>query len=242
MDVVNLTEELKIIHEDNHILVAVKPQNMPSQPDESGDPDITAYLRDYLKEKYAKEGEAYLGSIHRLDRPAGGVMVFAKTSKAAARLTEALQAGEIDKKYLAVVVGTPREKQAKLVHYLKKNAATNSVRVVPQLTEGAKYAELDYSVLSVKGALSLLKINLITGRGHQIRVQLSTIGNPICGDLRYGYRGKAETKLALWAYELRFTHPVTQERLVFRVYPPEDELPWDRFDLDAHLKLSIKNN
>lgn len=230
-----------ILHEDNHVLVVVKPFNVPVQADESGDPDLLTLLKQYLVKKYDKPGEAYLGLVHRLDRPTGGVMVFAKTSKAAARLTEAIQEGGVEKKYLTVVAGIPREKQAYLVHWLKKNPATNTVKVVPQLTEGGKKAELEYSLLDSKGGTSLLKVSLITGRGHQIRVQMSTIGNPVCGDLRYGYNG-TPMQLALWAYDLKFTHPVTQEKMTFRVYPPEDKLPWNLYDIDSFLRLNIKNN
>lgn len=233
--------EDSILHEDNHILVVVKPFNVPVQADESGDPDLLSMLKEYLVKKYNKPGEAYLGLVHRLDRPTGGVMVFAKTSKAAARLSEAIREGGIEKKYLTVVAGIPREKQALLTHWLKKNPATNTVKVVPQLTEGAKKAELEYSLLDSKGGTSLLKVNLITGRGHQIRVQMSTIGNPVCGDLRYGYEGR-QMQLALWAYELKIAHPVTQDKMTFRVYPPEDILPWNLYDIDYYLRLNIKNN
>ena len=149
---------VKIIYEDNHILVAVKPQNMPSQEDESKDPDILSILKNYLKETYDKPGDAYLGLVHRLDRVTGGVMVFAKTSKAAARLSEAIREGEFEKTYLAVVYDTPKEKQAVLVNHLKKDPKSNTVRVVPEVTEGAKYAELTYKVFESIGKLSLAGI------------------------------------------------------------------------------------
>ena len=179
---------VKIIYEDNHILVAVKPQNMPSQEDESKDPDILSILKNYLKETYDKPGDAYLGLVHRLDRVTGGVMVFAKTSKAAARLSEAIREGEFEKTYLAVVYDTPKEKQAVLVNHLKKDPKSNTVRVVPEVTEGAKYAELTYKVFESIGKLSLVGVKLATGRSHQIRVQMAAIGHPVLGDDKYGDR------------------------------------------------------
>lgn len=233
-------KDLKIVYEDNHILVVVKPCDVPCQADESGDADMLTLLKQYLVEKYNKPGEAYLGLVHRLDRPTGGVMVFAKTSKAAARLCQAIRDGSVEKRYLAVVNGTPRYKADKLTCHLKKFPDTNTVSVVPALTEGAKYAELDYKLLCQKGDMSLLLVNLITGRGHQIRVQLSHMGNPIVGDRKYGVEQKTRTPLCLWASELRFTHPVSGKEMTFRVYPPEIA-PWTLFDMDLYLSVTIKN-
>jgi Pseudouridylate synthases, 23S RNA-specific len=235
--------DIKILFEDNHLLVVVKPQNLPTQADESGDTDLLTLMKQYLKEKYDKKGEAYLGMVHRLDRPTGGVIVFAKTSKAAARLSDAIQNGEVDKKYLAVVYDTPRDKQRVLINYLKKDTTTNNVYVVPELTEGAKYAELSYRVLKSLGKASLLSVKLVTGRSHQIRVQLAHIKHPIVGDLRYsGNRPKANCNLGLWAAELRFKHPVTDDIMVFRVYPPEEERPWNYFNLEPFFALTVKDN
>ncbi|MCQ2602891.1 MAG: pseudouridine synthase [Clostridia bacterium] len=234
-------KDINILFEDNHLLVVVKPYGVPCQADSSGDDDMLTLLKQYLKEKYNKPGDAYLGLVHRLDRPTGGVMVFAKTSKAAARLSEQIQNGDTEKRYLAVVEGTPLDKSAKLVHYLKKYGDENIVRVVPQLTEGAKYAELDYKVLESKGGYSLVMVNLVTGRGHQIRVQMATIGNPIVGDCRYGNGEKLKLPLSLWATELRFAHPISGQQMVFRVYPP-DEQPWASFDIEKFLRLTIKNS
>lgn len=233
-------KDLKIVYEDNHILVVVKPCDVPCQADESGDADMLTLLKQYLVEKYNKPGEAYLGLVHRLDRPTGGVMVFAKTSKAAARLCQAIRDGSVEKRYLAVVNGAPRYKADKLTCHLKKFPDTNTVSVVPALTEGAKYAELDYKLLCQKGDMSLLLVNLITGRGHQIRVQLSHMGNPIVGDRKYGVEQKTRTPLCLWASELRFTHPVSGKEMTFRVYPPEIA-PWTLFDMDLYLSVTIKN-
>ncbi|MDR3292915.1 MAG: RNA pseudouridine synthase, partial [Clostridiales bacterium] len=161
-------EDIQIMYEDNHVLVVVKPQGVPSQEDESKDPDMVNLLKEYLVEKYEKPGGAYLGLVHRLDRPTGGVMVFAKTSKAAARLQESMKEGEFEKTYFAVTEGVPREKSDRLVHYLLKNEEQNLIRVVPLTTTGAKKAELTYKTLATTGdkTLALLSINLHTGRGH----------------------------------------------------------------------------
>lgn len=233
-------KDLKIVYEDNHVLVVVKPYDVPVQADESGDPDMVNMLKQYLVETYNKPGDAYLGLVHRLDRPTGGVMVFAKTSKAASRLCQAIRDGEVEKRYLAIVDGTPRYKADKLTCYLKKFADTNTVKVVPALSEGAKYAELDYKVLCAKQDVSLVLVNLVTGRGHQIRVQLSNMGNPIVGDKKYGNNDKSKCPLCLWACELKFEHPVSGKEMTFRVYPPE-VAPWTIFDMDAYLNISIKN-
>ena len=138
---------MEVIYEDNHLLVVLKPQNVPSQEDSTGDKDMLTMCKEYVKEKYNKPGEAYVGLVHRLDRPTGGIMVFAKTSKCASRLFEQMQNGDWTKKYLAVVVGTPKYRQDYLVHHLKKDEKENKVIVVPELETGAKRAELKYRVL-----------------------------------------------------------------------------------------------
>ena len=235
-----MREDIKILFEDNHILVVTKPPMVPVQKDESGDEDMLSILKQYLIEKYNKPGGAFLGLVHRLDRPTGGVMVFAKTSQAAKRLSEAIVNGEVEKKYFAIVDGLPKDRQKKVINYLKKNPKTNNTEIVPALTEGAKYAELDYKVLDTKSNCSLVAVNLITGRGHQIRVQMAGLGTPIVGDARYGKGLKVP--LCLWAVELRFNHPISGNRMVFRVYPPENEPLWNLFNLEQHLRLTVKNN
>ncbi len=237
-------KNLEVVYEDNHIIVVMKPQNVPSCPDETGDKDVLTVVKDYLKEKYNKPGEAYVGLVHRLDRPTGGVMVFAKTSKAAGRLCESMKKGEFEKKYYAITVGTPKEKSVlNLTHYLIKDSKVNMVYAVPMATEGAKIASLDYTVLDTKNNLSLLAVKLHTGRAHQIRVQMKTIGTPLFGDQRYGEgKSPAGYNLALWAVELKFNHPVTMEKMVFRVYPPTDCVPWNIFDINRYLSISIKHN
>ncbi|MBQ9790954.1 MAG: RluA family pseudouridine synthase [Clostridia bacterium] len=229
-------EELNVIYEDNHILVVIKPQNIPTQADDSNDLDMLTMVKNYIKEKYNKPGDAYVGLVHRLDRPTGGIMIFAKTSKAASRLSTQIKDGSFHKKYFAVVVGAPKENRQKLVHYLKKNARTNTVSVVPSLETGAKRAELEYNVLEKLTKVSLVDVDLFTGRSHQIRVQLKTIGCPIYGDVRYGGDTLAKGhNLALWAYELRFVHPTTQKNMVFKVMPPVEATPWSSFKMDKYI-------
>ena len=274
-----------IIFEDNHIIVVIKPQGMPSQPDASGDLDMLTMLKQYRTENENKPGEAFLGLVHRLDRVTGGVMVFAKTSKSAKRLSLQIQAGSdghpeygtFSKKYLAIIHGTPKQPQGRLEHYLLKDDKLNKVAVVGAATSGAKRAELTYKVMhsiniehigrpkvaptqdidkksytdeilspfesqnkseNKAENLSLVQINLLTGRSHQIRIQFATIGNPLVNDHKYNsslFRvGFAlgeplDKNLCLWSYQLSFNHPTSGELLKFIVNPPETH-PWEMFD------------
>jgi len=225
--------KLNILYEDNHIIVVEKKPNVLCQSDYTKDLDLLTMVKSYIKEKYNKPGNVYVGLVHRLDRPTGGVMVFAKTSKAASRLSQQIANGELKKKYLAVVLNKPKEKRLKLVNYLQKNARTNTVQVVPELTTGAKRAELEYNLLDANEKVSLVEVDLYTGRSHQIRVQMKHIGCPVYGDVKYGGDKLAKGhNLALWAYELKFIHPTTKENMTFKVYPPEDKIPWSVFNLD----------
>lgn len=226
-------EELNVVYEDNHIIVVIKPQNIPTQEDESKDKDLLTMVKEYIKEKENKPGNVYVGLVHRLDRPTGGVMVFAKTSKSASRLTQEMHTDDFKKRYLAVVVGKPKESRGRLVNFLLKNPRTNTVQIVPELTTNAKRAELTYEVLDAKEKVSLVDIQLLTGRSHQIRVQMKNIGCPVYGDVKYGGDSLAKGhNLALWAYELKFVHPTTKENMTFKCYPPEDIIPWKVFNLD----------
>ena len=236
-----LEKGLHILYEDNQIIVALKPQMMGCCPDESKDENLFDKLKEYIKEAYRKSGNVYLGLIHRLDRPTGGVMVFAKTSKAASRLSEGLQKGDFEKKYLAVLVGEMEGERGTLVNYLRKNTVNNMVYICTPSEEGAKYAELDYKVLGVKNKLTLAEIRLHTGRTHQIRVQTAGISHPVYGDMRYGGASAKKGRLALFAYSLSFTHPVTKERLKFVALPP-DEIPWKTFDVETLAGVTAKNN
>lgn len=228
---------MDILYEDNHVIVVLKPANIPSMPDESGDKDMLTMVKEYIKEKYNKPGNVYVGLVHRLDRPTGGVMVFAKTSKAAERLSAEFRDHIAEKTYFAIVKNPLKLKQSKLVNYLYKDEKNNKVSVVPMSTTGAKKAELDYTTLAEVDGLSLLKVKLYSGRGHQIRVQLATIGNPIYGDQKYGGDDMPKANLNLFAVELKFHHPTTKELMVFRAYPPENEKAWSLFNLEKFLNL-----
>lgn len=213
-------KKLNIIYEDNHIIVVEKPVNIPSQGDKTGDIDMLTVIKQYIKEKYNKPGDVYLGLVHRLDRPVGGVMVFAKTSKAATRLSEQVRVKDFKKKYLVVVNGKMEEKKGILEDYLLKNEKANMSKVVKEGTKNSKLASLEYEVLKYNNEinLSVLKIDLHTGRHHQIRVQLSSRNHSIYGDQKYGGRGHGK-QIALWAYELSILHPITKERMTFKVLP-----------------------
>ncbi len=211
---------MKVLFEDNHIIVVEKTPNIPSQGDKTEDEDMLSMVKKYIKEKYNKPGNVYLALVHRLDRPVGGVMIFAKTSKAASRLSNEVREKVFKKKYLAVVDGKPEEEKGSLEDYLYKDERNNISKVVSKEKKNAKYAKLDYEVVfydEVKN-LSLVKINLYTGRHHQIRVQLSNFGHSIFGDQKYGTRGKGK-QIALWAYELTIIHPTTKEEMTFKDLP-----------------------
>ena len=158
-----MDNNLTVLYEDNQIIVVVKPQNVPTQAESSGDKDLLTMIKEYVKEKYDKPGEVYIGLVHRLDRPTGGVMVFARTSKAAARLQEQMKTGLFEKKYLAVTVGVPRDRQGRLSQYLVKDEKNNMVRVVPAAVEGAKKAELEYKVLEIAGSVALVGVLILAG-------------------------------------------------------------------------------
>ena len=213
-------EKLKVIFEDNHIIVVEKPPNIPSQSDKTGDLDMLTIVKNYIKEKYNKPGNVYLGLVHRLDRPVGGVMIFAKTSKSASRLSNQVREKVFKKEYLAVVDGKFENKRGTLVNYLYKDERNNISKVVSKEKKNAKEAKLDYEVLIYNALkdLTLVRINLHTGRHHQIRVQLSHFGHSIFGDQKYGTRGKGK-QIALWAYKLTIEHPITKEKLEFKDLP-----------------------
>lgn len=233
---------IKTIYEDNHLLVVEKPINVPVQEDSSGDIDFLTMLKEDIKERFQKPGNVYLGLVHRLDRPVGGVMVFAKTSKAASRLSDQIRKNEFKKTYLAVVHEMPIKKQDTLVHYLLKDEKTNTSKVVDKNTRGAKEAILDYEVIGQSEKFSLVKINLHTGRSHQIRVQFAAIGHTLYGDQKYGEKvNKPGQQIALWAWKLGLVHPVTKEEMTFESSPPET-FPWEIFELSVVSgQLSVKS-
>ena len=213
-------QDLKVIYEDNHIIVVEKKPNIPSQADKTEDLDMLSIVKSYIKEKYQKPGNVYLGLVHRLDRPVVGIMIFAKTSKAASRLSNEVREKVFKKKYLAVVDGKLDKKEGILEDYLYKDERNNISKVVKKEKKNAKYAKLEYKVLKYNPLkdLSLLEINLHTGRHHQIRVQLSNMNHSIFGDQKYGTRGKGK-QIALWAYELTIVHPVTKQEMTFKDLP-----------------------
>ncbi len=213
-------KKLNVIYEDNHIIVVEKQPNIPSQGDKTNDTDMLTIIKDYIKEKYNKPGNVYLGLIHRLDRPVGGGMVFAKTSKAAARLSEQVREKVFRKEYLVVVDGKFEKEKGIMKDYLLKNERNNLSKVVDENTKNAKYAELEYEVLKYREDINLsaVKVNLHTGRHHQIRVQFASRKHSIYGDQKYGTRGKGK-QIALWAYKLTINHPITKKEMTFEVLP-----------------------
>ncbi len=230
-------EKLTVLYEDNQIIVVIKPQNVPTQSDISGDEDMLTLVKEYIKDKYNKPGEAFVGLVHRLDRPTGGIMVFARNSKSAKRLCDQFQTHEVEKVYYAVANGVVKIKEQHLVNYLKKDEKENIVKIVPMSEVGAKRAELVYKFLEDDGKDSLLEVRILTGRSHQIRLQLSNIGHPLYGDVKYG-KAKGQTQqLGLWAGKLSFVHPTTKEKLVFYACPDLTKEPWKRFKIEKYLTM-----
>ena len=228
---------IPVLYEDNHLLGVVKPPNLPVQADSSGDDDLLSILKRYIGNKYQKPGAVYLGLVHRLDRPVGGVMVFARTSKAAARLSAAFAAHAQDKRYLAVLQGALEEPR-RLEDWLKKDGATGMVRVVPEGEAGGKPARLDTRPLAFREGLTLAEVTLHTGRAHQIRVQHAHAGLPLWGDARYG-GGRPGQQIALWAASLALEHP-TRHEPVRLAAPPPDAGAWQLFrrEIEAYMEES----
>ena len=208
-----MKSSLKVLYEDNHIIVVVKPANILSQSDITGDVDMLSLVKEYIKEKYKKPGNVYIGLVHRLDRPTGGIMIFARTSKAASRLSKYIKENKVCKTYLAVIKDF-KDKKGEYTDYLLKD---NNGNTIVTSKEKGKYANLKYELIKEKNELSLVKIKLITGRHHQIRVQFSSRGFPLYGDQRYGKEDKKQ--LALFCYKLEFIHPVKKEKMSFIEYP-----------------------
>ena len=219
---------LKVIYEDNHIIVVEKPFGVPAQLDESKDEDLLTMVKEYIKLKYNKPGEAYIGLVHRLDRVAGGVMIFARTSKAASRLSEQIRNRTFEKEYFAVVEGKPNKDSETVVDYLCKDNNTNTVRVVDKTYKNSKEAKLYYELIETKERLSLLNIKLYTGRPHQIRVQLSSRGYLIYGDSKYNSSYKNKRAIALWSKKITIIHPTKKKKMTFELNPP-NIAPWDIF-------------
>lgn len=218
--------DIPILFEDNHLFVVNKPPGLLSQEDHTGRPDLLNICKEYIRKEYNKPGNVFLGLLHRLDRPVGGVMVFAKTSKAAARISEQIRARKVKKRYLAVVVGNP-PLNGVLEHHLLKNEKKNMVEVVPKPMRQSKLAKLSFNVIERTGDLALVDINLETGRAHQIRVQFAEIGAPVWGDKRYGTKKKSGS-IALHAYSFKLEHPTLKEKMTFKANQPDKD-PWNQF-------------
>ncbi|MCK5128791.1 MAG: RNA pseudouridine synthase [Clostridiales bacterium] len=218
--------KLEILHEDNHIIVVNKPPGILSQGDQTGDEDMLTLLRTYIKEKYDKPGNVFIGLVHRLDRPVGGLMVFARTSKAAARLSKQIVDLKLKKEYACVCNGTPPE--GKWTHYLEKNKRTNISRVVRDGARGSKRASLQCDVLDTKGNESICRVHLYTGRSHQIRVQFQAQACPLLGDVKYNPDAKPGTWIALFSKRLTFWHPTKNDKMIFELDLP-DRFPWKKF-------------
>lgn len=236
-----MTVPFQVLFEDNHLLVVEKPPGVLSQGDRTKDPSMVEFCKSYLKEKYAKPGEVYLGLVHRLDRPTGGVLLLARTSKAAARLSEQFQKRSVQKSYLALCRGETEVAHRECVHYLLFNEAAKKSEAYSHPREGAQRAELRYRRIASRHGYSLLEVELLTGRKHQIRAQLSKLGLPLSGDKKYS-PGRSGTEIVgefgLWAYRLVFTHPVHKGLLDVRSFPcPRSRPLWSEFAKEiAHLE------
>ena len=218
---------VKVLYEDNHLIVAVKPAGVLSQSDGSNAPDMLTILKAYIKEKYQKPGEVYLGLVHRLDRPVSGVMVFARTSKAASRLSEQIRSRKVEKIYRCVVNGI-LEGEGRLENYISKDESSNTVTVSDTEKPGYKASYLDYRSLAAKDGLTLVEVKLGTGRSHQIRAQMAHSGFPLIGDQKYGKKDERTKDIALEAYKLSFEHPVKREFITFEA-PVPGSYPWSLF-------------
>ncbi len=217
---------INIIYEDNHVLVVEKPANILVQEDDTHDKDLLSILKEDIKKRYQKPGNVYLGLVHRLDRPVGGIMVFAKTSKAASRLSEQVRNHQIQKKYYAIVEGSLDKKEGTLRDCLKKNEKLNKVFI----DRSGKESILNYLVVDSKENYSLVDIDLKTGRSHQIRVQFSSRNHPLYGDQKYNKNSKIGEQIALYAYELSFYHPITKDKMTFNKKPSRT-FPWSLFQI-----------
>jgi len=220
-------DNLEILFEDNHIVIVNKKSGDIVQADKTGDNPLSEVVKEYIKEKYNKPGKVFLGVVHRLDRPTSGIIIFARTSKALERLNKMLRDREISKTYWAVIKNNPKKTTGTLIHFLKKNPKNNKSTVFKKEAKGSKKAILHYKTIKNLENYSLLEINLETGRHHQIRAQLSFIGSPIKGDLKYGAsRSNKDGGIHLHARKICFVHPVSKENISL-VAPLPNEVIWN---------------
>ena len=228
--IITTPENLQVLHEDNHLIVINKRPGDIVQGDITGDMPLSEVVKAYIKKKYNKPGAVFLGVVHRLDRPTSGAVIFARTSKALARLNSALARREAQKIYWAVVLNPPKEEQGRLIHWLRKNPKQNKSYAFEHEVSASKKAELEYRLLKKLDRYSLLEIELKTGRHHQIRAQLAEIGCPIKGDLKYGFdRSNKDGSIHLHARSITLEHPVKKEPLNIIATPPADPI-WNDCD------------
>ena len=225
--IISNKNNLQILHEDNHLIVVNKRVGDIVQGDKTGDKPLSEVVKEYIKDKYNKPGEVFLGVVHRLDRPTTGIVVFARTSKALTRMNELFSTRETEKTYWAIVKNKPEKSEDKLVHFIKRNEKNNTSKAHIKEVPESKLASLDYKIFKELNNYFALEINLHTGRHHQIRAQLSAIGSPIKGDLKYGFdRSNPNGGIHLHARKLVFTHPVTKEDIILIAPIPSDSI-WD---------------
>lgn len=223
---------MTVVYEDNHIIVVSKTSSEIVQGDKTGDTPLSETVKAYLKEKYAKPGNVFIGVTHRLDRPVSGLVVFAKTSKALARLNEMFRDGDVKKTYWAIVKECPKETEGELVHYLVRNEKQNKSYAYDKEVKNSKKAILHYKLIGPSQNYYLLEVDLKTGRHHQIRCQLAKMGCPIKGDLKYGaQRSNPDGSICLHARTIKFIHPVSKEPIELTAPVPEGNL-WNGFDMD----------
>ena len=223
MKLLSTKDNLQILHEDNHLIIVNKRVGDIVQGDKTGDKPLSDIVKEYIKDKYNKPGEVFLGVVHRLDRPTSGIVVFARTSKALSRMNELFSSRETKKTYWAIVKNKPLKIQDKLVHYLKRNEKNNTSKAHIKEVPDSKIASLDYTIIKELTSYFALEINLHTGRHHQIRAQLSAIGSPIKGDLKYGFdRSNPDGGIHLHARKLHFVHPVSKENIEIIASTPND--------------------
>ncbi|SEG42455.1 RluA family pseudouridine synthase [Flavobacterium urumqiense] len=225
--IISNKNNLQILHEDNHLIVVNKRVGDIVQGDKTGDQPLSEVVKEYIKDKYNKPGEVFLGVVHRLDRPTTGIVVFARTSKALTRMNELFSTRETEKTYWAIVKNKPEKSEDKLIHFIKRNEKNNTSKAHIKEVPESKLASLDYKIFKELNNYFALEINLHTGRHHQIRAQLSAIGSPIKGDLKYGFdRSNPNGGIHLHARKLVFTHPVTKENIILIAPIPSDSI-WD---------------
>ena len=225
MKIVSTKSNLQILHEDNHLIVVNKRVGDIVQGDKTGDKPLSDVVKEYIKEKYNKPGEVFLGVIHRLDRPTTGIVVFARTSKALTRMNELFSNRETQKTYWAIVKNKPQNSEDKLIHFIKRNEKNNTSKAHLKEVPESKLASLDYKIIKELQNYVALEINLHTGRHHQIRAQLAAIGSPIKGDLKYGFdRSNPDGGIHLHARKLIFTHPVSKIEMIVLAPTPDDSI------------------